>query len=84
MRGPGAQAGRHPAEHCAAVALISLGKYKRGQPISQALAKAMTTAPASLRADVLDQAGQAWLLAGDPVRAYAAAGEAVSLAAGRS
>ena len=42
----------------------------------------MTKAPTDLRADVLDQAGQAWLLAGDSVRAYAAAGEAVSLAPG--
>ena len=39
----------------------------------------MTTAPAALRANVLDQAGQAWLLAGDPVRAYAAAGQAFAL-----
>lgn len=72
--------GAHPAEHCAAVALISLGKYKQGATRLQALALAMTKAPTDLRADVLDQAGQAWLLAGDLVRAYAAAGEAVSLA----
>lgn len=74
--------GAHPAEHCVAVALISLGKYKEGATRLQALAQAMTKAPTSLRADVLDQAGQAWLLAGDPVRAYTAAGEAVSLAPG--
>jgi tetratricopeptide (TPR) repeat protein len=74
--------GAHPAEHCAAVALISLGKYKEAATRLQALARAMTKAPTSLRADVLDQAGQAWLLAGDPVQAYAAAGEAVSLAPG--
>ena len=74
--------GAHPADHCAAVALITLGKYKEGATRLQALAQAMTTAPAALRAEVLDQAGQAWLLAGDPVRAYAAAGEAVALAPG--
>ena len=39
----------------------------------------MTTAPIALRAEVLDQAGQAWGLAGDPVRAYAAAETAVAL-----
>jgi tetratricopeptide (TPR) repeat protein len=72
--------GAHPAEHCAAVALIALGKYKEGAARLQALATAMSKAPASLRADVLDQAGQAWLLAGDPGRAYAAAGQAVGLA----
>lgn len=72
--------GAHPADHCAAVALISLGKYKEGATRLRALAQAMATAPAALRADVLDQEGQAWLLAGDPVRAYAAAAAAVVLA----
>jgi len=75
-----ARGGAHPADHCAAVALIALGKYREGATRLQALARAMVMkAPAALRADVLDQAGQAWLLAGDPVRAYAAEGQAVSL-----
>jgi tetratricopeptide (TPR) repeat protein len=74
--------GAHPADHCAAVALISLGKYKEGAMRLQALAQAMTTAPASLRADVLDQAGQAWLLAGNPAGALAVAGQAAALAPG--
>jgi tetratricopeptide (TPR) repeat protein len=75
-----ARGGAHPADHCAAVALIGLGKYQEGATRLQALAQAMVMkAPAALRADVLDQAGQAWLLAGDPVRAYAAEGQAVSL-----
>ena len=74
-----ARGGAHPAEHCAAVALIALGKYQEGAARLQALAQQMTKAPPALRADVLDQAGQAWLLAGDPVRAYTAAGLAVSL-----
>jgi tetratricopeptide (TPR) repeat protein len=75
-----AQGGAHPADHCAAVALIGLGKYQEGATRLQALAQAMImSAPAALRADVLDQAGQAWLLAGDPVRAYVAEGQAVSL-----
>ena len=39
----------------------------------------MLQAPASLRADVLDQAAQAWLLAGEPARAYAADGAALEL-----
>lgn len=74
-----AHGGAHPADHCAAVALISLGRYQEGATRLQTLAHAMTAAPTALRADVLDQAGQAWLLAGDPVRAYTAAGEAVAL-----
>ena len=71
--------GAHPADHCAAVALIGLKQYKEAAAQLEALAKAMTTAPTGLRAEVLDQAGQAWGLAGDPVRAYAAAGAAVAL-----
>jgi tetratricopeptide (TPR) repeat protein len=74
-----ARGGAHPADHCAAVALIDMGKYREGAARLETLARAMTKAPASLRAHVLDQAGQAWLLAGDPVRAAAAAGEAVAL-----
>jgi len=71
--------GAHPADHCAAVALVGLKRYKEAATRLEALAQAMTTAPAGLRADVFDQAGQAWLLAGDPVRAYAAAGQALGL-----
>jgi tetratricopeptide (TPR) repeat protein len=73
------QGGAHPAEHCAAVALVGLKRYKEAATRLEALAQAMTTAPAGLRADVFDQAGQAWLLAGDAVRAYAAAGQALGL-----
>jgi len=71
--------GAHPADHCAAVALFGLKRYKEAATRLEALAQAMTTAPTGLRADVFDQAGQAWLLAGDPVRAYAAAGQALGL-----
>jgi tetratricopeptide (TPR) repeat protein len=71
--------GAHPADHCAAVALFGLKRYKESATRLETLAQAMTTAPAALRADVFDQAGQAWLLAGDAVRAYAAAGQAVGL-----
>jgi tetratricopeptide (TPR) repeat protein len=71
--------GAHPADHCAAVALFGLKRYKEAATRFEALAQAMSTAPVGLRADVFDQAGQAWLLAGDPVRAYAAAGQAVGL-----
>jgi len=72
--------GAHPADHCAAIALIGLKQYKEAAIRLEALAQAMTIAPAPLRAEVLDQAAQAWGLAGDPVRAYAAAGAAVTLA----
>jgi len=71
--------GAHPADHCAAVALFGLKQYKEAATRLEALAGAMTTAPVSLRAEVLDQAGQAWGLAGEPARAYAVAGAAVAL-----
>jgi tetratricopeptide (TPR) repeat protein len=71
--------GAHPADHCAAVALFGLKRYKEAATRLEVLAQAMTTAPAGLRASVFDQAGQAWLLAGDPVRAYAASGQALVL-----
>ncbi|MBV8889337.1 MAG: tetratricopeptide repeat protein [Alphaproteobacteria bacterium] len=70
--------GAHPAEHCAAVALIGLRQYRPAATRLEALAQAMIHAPASLRADVLEQAGQAWLLADDPQRAYAADGAALA------
>ena len=71
--------GAHPADHCYAVALVGLKQYKEGATKLEALAQAMVHAPASLRAEVLDQASQAWLLAGDPSRAYAADTAALKL-----
>jgi tetratricopeptide (TPR) repeat protein len=71
--------GAHPADHCAAVALFEMGRYREAAMRLETLSQRMTKAPVSLRAEVLDQAGQAWLLAGDPVQAYALAREAVVL-----
>ncbi len=71
--------GAHPADHCFAVALIGLKQYKEGASRLEKLAQAMVRAPPSLRADVLGQAAQGWLLAGDPARAYAADGSALGL-----
>lgn len=76
-----AQGGAHPADHCYAVALIGLRQYKPAAERLDKLAVAMlTVAPDSLRAEVLDQAGQAWLLAGDAARAYNDTGAALALA----
>jgi regulator of sirC expression with transglutaminase-like and TPR domain len=74
--------GAHPADHCSAVALIALGRYQEGATRLQSLARAMTSAPPSLLSGVLDQASQAWLLAGDPNRAFETAREAAALAPG--
>jgi tetratricopeptide (TPR) repeat protein len=76
------QGGGHPAWQCRAVALFGLGRYSEAARSLDALAQAMARAPATLRAGVLDQAGQAWLLAGAPVRAYADCGAAAALRPG--
>src|SRR5438270_14099775 len=49
--------GAHPADHCAAIALIGLKQYKEAAMRLEALAQAIAS-PAALRAEVLDQAGQ--------------------------
>ena len=74
-----ARGGAHPAEHCHAVALLGLQQYKPAATRLEKLAAAMVSAPVPLRAGVLAQAAQAWLLAGDPGRAYADAGAALTL-----
>ena len=71
--------GGHPADHCFAVALIGLKQYKEAAGRLEKLAQAMVRAPAALRAEVLGQAAQGWLLAGDPARAYAAGSAALGL-----
>jgi tetratricopeptide (TPR) repeat protein len=71
--------GGHPAEHCADVALIGLGRYAEAGAKLEALADAMAKGPPDLRAQVLDQAGQAWLLAGNPTHAVAALTAAVAV-----
>ena len=64
--------GGFPAQHCAAVALVGLKKYSEAATRLQALANAMMTAGPEMRGDALEQAGQAWLLAGKPSEAIVA------------
>src|SRR5262249_12298021 len=61
--------GGHPAEHCAAVALIGLKQYDEAGKRLEKLADEMFKAPPELRAQVIGQAAQARLLGGDPTRA---------------
>jgi len=70
--------GGFPAEHCAAIALIGLQRYSEAAQRLEALAGQMMSEPADLRADALDQAGQAWLLADQPDRAKTAFDAALS------
>ena len=74
--------GAHPADHCYAASLVALKQYKEGATRLESLAQAMGHAPDSLRAEVLGQAAQAWLLSGDPSRAYAADTAALNLLPG--
>jgi tetratricopeptide (TPR) repeat protein len=64
--------GGFPAQHCAAVALVGLKKYPEAATQLEGLANAMMMAAPELRADALEQAGQAWLLADRPNEAKAA------------
>jgi tetratricopeptide (TPR) repeat protein len=64
-----AKAGGGPAaNHCAALALVGLGRYGEAAQKFDALARAPQT-PGALRSEIFDQAGNAWILAGDGRRA---------------
>jgi len=72
--------GGAPARHCEGVALMNLGHYGESARLLERLARALPagTAP-GLRADALAQAGQAWLLDGNPEAAAARYGAALDL-----
>lgn len=61
--------GGEGAQHCRALALIGLQDYGQGAKELEELAQKSKGA-AGLRADLLDQAGQGWLLQGELTRAY--------------
>lgn len=69
-----------PAEHCAALALVGLHRYAEAGPRLDALGRAKDT-PAGLRAALFDQAGNAFLLAGDGRHAVASLSAALTLSA---
>ena len=73
--------GGEPARHCAAVALIGLGKYEEAAKRLEGLA-GISRREAPVRAEMLAQAGQAWLLAGKPEQALAAQDTALKLVPG--
>ncbi len=73
--------GGEPAEHCAAVALFGLKSYAESATRLQDLAQKSHRSNL-LRAGMLDQAGQAWLLDHQPEKAYAAITTALQLVPG--
>lgn len=73
-----ATGGGDGATHCRALAEIALGAPEKGAELMDRLAGASHALPAA-RASVYGQAGQAWLMAGDPGRAFGSATLALSL-----
>ncbi len=67
------------AEHCLALARIALGDPAAGAGLLDHIAGG-SAAPGAARAVVYDQAAQAWLMAGQAERAFAASTQAVLLA----
>ncbi|RAU23318.1 hypothetical protein CU669_04050 [Paramagnetospirillum kuznetsovii] len=66
----GSLGGGEPARHCAAVALIGLGKYEEAARRLEALAN-QSHGTNGLRAEMLAQAAQSWLQAGQTEKALA-------------
>ena len=71
-------AGGEGAAHCLALSRIALGEAAEGAALLEALA-GRSNASAAGRAMLWGQAGQAWMMADDGARAYAAATRAVGL-----
>ena len=74
-----ATGGGEGATHCRALALVGTGDLAAGAEMLQALA-GRSQASSRARAGVYGQAGQAWLIAGDAGRAFAAVTLALLLA----
>lgn len=74
------EGGAEPAQHCAAVALLYNGQPEASAFRLEQLATDMRLFAPELRAEVLAQAGRAWLEARNPTRAAAAFSTALELA----
>ncbi|MBM3600384.1 MAG: tetratricopeptide repeat protein [Alphaproteobacteria bacterium] len=68
-----------PSRHCAAMALIALQKFAMAAQMLEQIAGDQADMSPELRADVLAQAGQAWIMQGDAVRAISAQTAALKL-----
>lgn len=79
-----AQGGGTPALHCVAMALLAGGNHQEAGVRLEALADILTEERADLRPEVLAQAAQAWLFAGQPERALKALDRAIALKANDS
>jgi tetratricopeptide (TPR) repeat protein len=71
-----------PAAHCAALALVGLKRYGDAAGKLDALAREKDIAGGAMRSELLDQAGNAWMLAGQPGNADASFSEALAISSG--
>jgi tetratricopeptide (TPR) repeat protein len=76
----GQRNGGLPADHCLALALVALKQYADAAKELERIATAMAQPPNPLRPEVLDQEGNAWLLADNAKQAYGSFSAAVALA----
>jgi regulator of sirC expression with transglutaminase-like and TPR domain len=72
------------AEHCAAVALVGLKQYGEAARRLDELARKASAGSAEVRAQIMDQAGNAWILAGQPELATASFTAALTLMPGEA
>jgi tetratricopeptide (TPR) repeat protein len=66
------QGGGDAARHCAAVAMIGVGKYPEAAQALEKLGGDVSRTKPGLAAEIFGQAGQAWTMANDTKHAYAA------------
>ena len=74
------QGGGDPAHHCAAVALIGLGKYQEAAAQLESLAAGLADKQPALAAEAFGQAGQAWTSANQLAKALAVQDAGLKLA----
>lgn len=74
--------GGAPAQHCAALALVSLKRYAEAGSRLDKIAGGPEKLDAQFRTELYDQAGNAWLLAGDGARAVQSFSGALTLSGG--
>src|SRR5471032_926696 len=71
-----------PAEHCAALALVGLKRYAEAGARLDRIAGERDVPGGAFRVALFDQAGNAWLLAGDGAHAVQSFSSALTLSAG--
>lgn len=71
-----------PAQHCAANALVGLNRFAEAGTRLDKIAGGRDVPDAAFRAQLFDQAGNAWLLAGDGAKAVQSLSAALTLSGG--